>query len=270
MLRMIVVLAAGVALAMALLWFGQRRMIYFPDQNVGSPASMGLARAEEVTFAAADGVQLRGWWVPTNAPRPSGLTVIVFNGNGGNRAYRAALAGSLSQLGVSVLLFDYRGYGGNPGTPTEEGLAQDARAAARFVKARRDVDPNRIVYFGESLGAAVAVRLATEQVPAGLILRSPFTSLGAVGKYHYPWLPVLALLRDRYASVDSIARVGCPLLVIAGSRDAIVPPQQSRALFEAANEPKKLVIIPAADHNDYDLLAGDRMLSEVMGFLGER
>jgi fermentation-respiration switch protein FrsA (DUF1100 family) len=162
---------------------------------------------------------------------------------------------------------DYRGYGGNPGRPSEEGLAEDARAARTYLVGRPDVDPSRLVYFGESLGAAVAVTLASEHPPAALVLRSPFTSLGDVGRVHYPWLPVGLLLRDRFASIDRIGRVQAPVLVIAGDRDAIVPVGQSRWLYEAAPDPKALVVLPGADHNDLELLAGEEMIRAIVRFL---
>src|SRR5262245_48770130 len=187
-----------VLVALAAVWAGQRRLIYFPFGHVPAPASVGLADAEPVTFTSADGIALDGWFVPS--PRPSGgFTVVVFNGNAGNRAFRAPLAAALRTQGVAVLLFDYRGYGGNAGHPTELGLAQDARAARAYVVSRPDVAADRIVYFGESLGAAVAVTLATEHVPAALVLRSPFASLAEVGRHHFPFLPVAWLLRDRFA-----------------------------------------------------------------------
>ncbi len=153
---------------------------------------------------------------------------------------RAALAVALNRMGLSVLLFDYRGYGGNPGRPSEEGLAADARAAQAWLAAQPEVDPDRIAYFGESLGAAVAVGLAVQRPPAALVLRSPFTSLADVGAVHYPWLPVRRLLLDRYPSIERIASVHAPLLVIAGDRDDIVPLSLSRRLYDAAAEPKRL------------------------------
>ena len=143
---------------------------------------------------------------------------MVFNGNAGNRAYRVPLALALRRHNVAMLLFDYRGYGGNPGTPTEMGLAADARAARTYLLGRLDVDSARIVYFGESLGSAVAIALAVENPPAALILRSPFTSLADLGQFHYPLLPVRWLLRDRFASIDRMRQVPCLLLVIAAQR----------------------------------------------------
>jgi fermentation-respiration switch protein FrsA (DUF1100 family) len=251
---------------------GQRRLIYFPSRGAPSPGEVARLRAEPVSFTTSDGLTLSGWFVPAPGP-PQGpgenarFTVIVFNGNAGDRGMRAPIAAALAPYGIATLLMDYRGYADNRGSPSEEGLALDARAARAYVAGRPGVDPARIVYFGESLGTGVAVRLATEQRPAALILRSPFTSLVDVGRYHYPLLPVRWLLKDRFDSLDRIRRIGCPLLVIAGDRDRIVPPDLSNRLFAAAGEPKRLVTIEGADHNDEELLAGRRMITAILDFL---
>jgi pimeloyl-ACP methyl ester carboxylesterase len=162
-----------------------------------------------------------------------------------------------------VLLFDYRGYGGNPGHPSEEGLALDVRAAHRFL-VDQGVAEDRLLYFGESLGAGVVTELATEHPPAGLVLRSPFTDLAAVGRVHYPFLPVGALLRDRYPVVEHIGRVNVPTTVVYGSSDGIVPPEQSRAVAEAAAGQTTLVEIEGADHNDLALLNGRELIDAVV------
>jgi uncharacterized protein len=228
-----------------------------------------------VSFPTADGLRLAGWFVPAAGPpgrgggRPRSPAVLVCNGNGGNRSLRAPLAAALARAGLAVLLFDYRGYAANPGHPTEAGLAADARAALAFLAARPEVDPARLVYFGESLGAAVALRLALERPPAALVLRSPFASLAEVGRLHYPWLPVSLLLADRYDSLGRVGGLAAPLLVAAGERDRIVPASHSRRLFDAAPQPKRFVLLPGADHNDLDLLAGPGLLAEVLAFLGQ-
>jgi fermentation-respiration switch protein FrsA (DUF1100 family) len=143
----------------------------------------------------------------------------------------------------------------------------DSRAARAYLARRPDVDRSRLVYFGESLGTAVAVDLAVEHPPAALILRSPFTSMGDLGQHHYPFLPVRLLLRDRFAAIDQIRRIRVPLLVIAGGRDRIVPIENSRRLYAAAIAPKTLLVLPDADHNDYELLAGDEMIDAIVRFL---
>ena len=168
-----------------------------------------------------------------------------------------------------MLLFDYRGYAGNPGSSSEAGLRTDARAAALALAERPEVDPQRIAYFGESLGAAVCTGLATERPPAALVLRSPFPSVVAVARHHYPYLPVIdPLVWDRWPLEQQLAdEVRVPLLVMVGERDEVVPPYLSRRAYGAAAEPKRLVEIPAAHHNDEALLVGDALLDEVTAFL---
>jgi fermentation-respiration switch protein FrsA (DUF1100 family) len=259
------ILGAVLLMMGVVIWTQQRTLIYFPFGQVPDPVAIGLKGTTPVTFTTADGLTLHGWFI-AQAPAPR-FTVIVFNGNAGNRAMRATLASALAGQGLAVLLFDYRGFGGNPGSPTEPGLREDARAALKHVLGRPDVDPTRLVYFGESLGSAVAAGLALEYPPAALILRSPFTSLTDVGRVHYTYLPVAWLLRDRFDTLDRISRIRVPLLVIAGDRDRVVPVSQSRRLFEAANEPKSLLIVPDADHNDPVMLAGRDMLAAIQLFL---
>jgi uncharacterized protein len=258
------VVVIGVAV-LTLVWLGQRRLIYFPDTSPPLLDRAGLAGAEAVTFVTADGVRLGGWFVGGSGPSPRS-TVIVFSGNAGHRGYRAPLAGALQRHGLNVLLTDYRGYGGNPGEPTEEGLAEDARAARAFVRSRSDVDQARVVYFGESLGAAVALRLAAEDPPSALVLRSPFASMALVGQYHYPMLPVRLLIRDRFPSIDRAPQVRVPVLVIAGTQDSVVPIEHTRLLYDAIVAPKTFVEV-AADHNDGALLDGEEMVRAIVRFL---
>lgn len=266
--RTIVIGLAVAAIVVILAWVFQRKLIYIPYPSTVPPSNTVLPGSREVVFTTEDGYTLGGWLVPGagRTPRPA---VLVFNGNAGNRAMRAELARELSLAGLTVLLFDYRGYGGNPGYPTQNGLLKDARAARSFLELLDDVDRERIIYFGESLGAGVAVLLAAERPPAALILRSPFTSLVDVGRKHYWYLPVGSLLRDRYPSIDLIGDIATPLLVLAGERDSIVPAEQSRALHDAAEEPKRFVLFPGADHNDYSMLAGALLVEEVLAFIEE-
>jgi fermentation-respiration switch protein FrsA (DUF1100 family) len=261
-----VVVVAIVALVasglLALAWSQQRRLIYFPSPGPVPSAATVLPNGQDVVLETDDGIRLGAWYFPLPGGGPA---VLVCNGNGGDRSGRVELAAALNRIGLSVLLFDYRGYGGNPGKPSEDGTAADARAAHAWLAAQPDVE--KIVYFGESLGAAVAVGLAVDTAPAGLILRSPFTSLPDVGAMHYPWLPVRWLLMDRYPSIDRIASVHVPVMVVAGDRDDIVPESLSRRLFDAADEPKRYVMVPGAGHNDPALVDGPQMIGEIQGFL---
>jgi fermentation-respiration switch protein FrsA (DUF1100 family) len=266
-MRGLAVLALVALAALGLIWIMQRRLIYFPTQAVPDAATV-LPRVEEVTYTTEDGLSLAAWFVPAAGDECSG-TVVVFNGNAGNRADRTPLAIALTERGYAVLLVDYRGYGGNPGHPSEKGLAADARAAVAYLGTRPGFHPERLAYFGESLGAAVALGLAEHQAPAALVLRSPFTSLPDIASTHYPFLPTSLLLWDRYPNLETIRGIDAPVMIIAGSADSIVPVGQSRELFEAAPGFKRLLVIDGADHNDLALTAGAELVDEVVAFLDE-
>ncbi|SER06455.1 hypothetical protein SAMN05216188_107259 [Lentzea xinjiangensis] len=243
---------AVVVTIVAVVFAFQRKLVYFPSPGPLPSAEEVLPGGRDVRLVTADGLLLAGWhFVVPDAP----VTVIVFPGNGGNRLGRVPLARELTSRGLSVLLFDYRGYGDNPGKPTEEGLAYDARAAL-------DLLDGPVVYFGESLGAAVAVELATYRAPRGMVLRSPFTSLAAAGSHHYPWLPVRMLLQDKFPLAERVAAVDVPTVVVLGTADSVVPPAQSRAVAAAARA--RLIEIAGADHNDEVLLSGPQVVDAVL------
>jgi fermentation-respiration switch protein FrsA (DUF1100 family) len=251
---------------LGVIWTAQRKLIYFPTQDVGEISAV-LPSAEEVTYTTQDGLTLFAWWVPAEGSAVRS-TIVVFHGNGGNRTDRADLARGLVARGFNVLLTDYRGYGGNQGRPSEAGLLLDARAGANYAAERADVASDELIYFGESLGSGVAIALSQEMPPAALVLRSPFTSLGDVASVHYPFVPGW-LLKDRYPNIDIIAGLEVPVLVVAGSADTIIPIEQSRAVFDAAQGVKRLVVIDGADHNDAVLSYGPRLIDEVESFIGD-
>ncbi|MGY5892213.1 alpha/beta hydrolase [Blastococcus deserti] len=259
--------SAGVAVLLlaavtGLLWAFQRSLIYLPGGAPHQPAGSVLPGARDVVLRTGDGLELAAWFLP--GPGPEAPAVLVANGNAGHRGLRAPLARAVNEAGLAVLLFDYRGYAGNPGSPTEAGLALDVRAAREFLVSEAAVPPDRLVYFGESLGAAVVTELATEHPPAGLVLRSPFVDLASVARVHYPLVPARALLRDRFPVAERVARVDVPTTVVYGSADSIVPPGQSRAVAEAAARLHRLVEVPGADHNDRVLLDGDALVKAVV------
>jgi uncharacterized protein len=263
MLGAAAIVLAVVALALALLWALQRRLIYLPFPAAVPPAATLLDGAREVTLRTADGLELGAWFVAPHEPDRR-MAVLVAAGNAGNRSLRAPLAAALARHGLAVLLFDYRGYGGNRGRPTDAGLARDVRAALRFLGDEAGLPGDRLLYYGESLGAAVVTELAIAHPPAGLVLRSPFVDLASVGRVHYPFLPVRALLRDRYPLAEQLARVTVPTTVVYGSDDRIVPPEQSRAVAGAAGGPTRLVEVQDADHNDRALLDGPALIAAVV------
>ena len=271
-LRGAAVIVAALLILTVIMYVTQRSSLYFPWPDPAGPPPPGVEVIELVTD---DGLRLGAWLVPAvadgSAATEPGPAILVCNGNAGYRAHRLPLAEALAARGYHVLLFDYRGYAGNPGSPTEDGLRADARAVARALVARPEVDPRRVAYFGESLGASVCGALASELPPAALILRSPFPSTVEIGRHHYPYLPVIEpLVWDRYPLARQLAeRVRAPLLVIVGERDEIVPPELSRRVFDAAAEPKRLVSVAAAHHNDEALLSGEELLATLDSFLGE-
>ncbi len=257
------ILAVIVVLVLAGLWLLQRSLIYFPVSEV-PPVSASLPGARIVPISTSDGLVLTGWFL---APRTPHAAVLVLNGNAGNRADRVPLARALVDRGYEVLVFDYRGYGGNEGSPSEEGLALDAAAAAATLADIATVD--RLIILGESLGAAVAVRQAVESPPTALVLRSPFPSLAAVAAVHYPYLPTSLLLRDRYDTLQAVSLIKVPILVVAGSADSIVPPRLSRMIYEAAPADAHWVLIEDADHNDPALSFGQPFLDAIDRFVDE-
>jgi uncharacterized protein len=268
MARAALVVVAVVVTLLVAVWALQRRLIYLPSTAAVPSAARVLPGARDVVLETTDGLRLGAWFVPADQP-DGDMAVLVANGNAGDRAARASLARALSDRGLSVLLFDYRGYGGNPGRPSESGLARDVRAAHRFLVQEAGVPPERLLYFGESLGAAVVTELATEHPPAGLLLRSPFVDLAAVGRVHYPFLPVRLLLRDRYPLARQLAGVEVPVTVVYGSEDSVVPPDQSRAVAQRAPRLWRLVRIEGADHNDPTLFDGAELIDAVVALAGQ-
>ena len=215
-------------------------LIFFPDPYVPDPPP-GVA---ERTLTTADGVRLHAWFAPgpTDAP-----TLVWSHGNGGNIADRGGVLVALAARGLAVLAYDYRGYGRSAGRPSEAGVYRDAEAAYDSERAR-GVSPSRIVAFGESLGGAVAIRLATERPCAGVAVVSTFTSMQDVGRRHYGTLAMLA--GNRFDSLSRVRRIGVPLFVAHGDEDEIVPYALGESLFAAAPEPKRFLRVAGAHHND--------------------
>jgi len=243
----VVLLLGGTVVGM--LWALQRQLIYFPDPTPVPPAGDVIADARDVTLHTADGLELGAWFVPATGQTDTRMAVLVAPGNGGNRAGRAGFAQELSRRGLAVLVMDYRGYGGNPGSPSEEGLAADADAAVEALQ-KLGYPLQRTVYFGESLGSGVVAALQVRHPPAGVVLRSPFTELADVGAHHYPWLPVRTLLRDRFPVLDHLAASDVPITVIYGDRDSVVPTGLSARVADQAPSLAERVVISGADHND--------------------
>ncbi|GLW13023.1 alpha/beta hydrolase [Microtetraspora sp. NBRC 13810] len=260
--------AGGVAiLIVGMAWAFQRKLIYLPDHGAVPPAASVLPGARDVTLTTRDGLRLAAWTVPAAEPR-RGVWVLVAGGNAGNRAGRAPLAKVLAERGLDVLLMDYRGYGGNEGAPDEAGLALDVRAAREHLL--RTGEP--VIYFGESLGAAVVTELAAEHPPDALLLRSPFTDLADAGQANYPFLPVRPLLGERYPLAELITRVRVPTTILYGTRDRTVPAALSRAVVAAARTAGgrvRAIEIEGAGHNDVAFVYGRELVEAVTDLADE-
>ena len=238
-------LAAYVVLVGSLYVF-QRHLLYFPGAGrpeLGDLAALGV---RQVALQTADGLSLLSWYLP---PRDDHPVIAYFHGNGGHIGYRAERLRWFACNGYGVLMAEYRGYGGNPGTPSEWDFVADGAAALDFL-GREGIAPNRLVIYGESLGSGVAVPLAAQREVASLILEAPFTSVAEVAQYHYSFIPASALVRDRFDSLTKIGQVKAPILVLHGERDRVVPLRFGRALFDAAPEPKELWLSREAGHED--------------------
>lgn len=251
MVRRTVSLAGAAAVAYAGVVAGtfaiQRKLIYFPDPRRPDLSTPGAERFAEVAFAAADGLELLAWYAP---PRDDDARVLAyFHGNGGSIALRAGKLAAYLEAGLGALLVEYRGYGGNPGRPSEPGLYADGDGALDWLE-EQGIAPSRLVLYGESLGTGVAVELALHRRVGALVLEAPFTALADVGARAYPFLPVRALVRDRYESLAKIGRVGAPVMVIHGEADRIVPVEMGRALLAAAPEPKRGLFLPGVGHEE--------------------
>lgn len=246
---------------MGWMYVNQRAMIYFPGTDMGAPQDVGLTDISVVSLPTDDGLILQAWY---KAPEDAARVVVFFHGNGGTIAGRAGKVWPYLAAGYGVLMVEYRGYGGNAGTPDEAGLYLDADAALRFLR-EQGIAPDRWVLYGESLGSAVAIEAAFVQArtaPVGaLVLEAPFTSLVDVAGYHYPYMPVRWLMKDRYQSAEKIKAVRAPVLVVHGSEDTTVPARFGRTLFAAATQPKEGIWIEGGAHNDlYDHGAAGQIL----------
>lgn len=263
----------GVVLVLAFL----QRTLMYPATRVEQlrtqDAGLPMGQVHDVTIQSKDGLTIHGWHILPRGKTAinsqqcdqaliqGGPVVLFFCGNGGNRRHRTDEYQLLTDLNCHVFVFDYRGYGDNPGSPSENKIVEDGLQAWHYVTKSRGVAPGRVVLFGESLGGGVATRLAAEvcqssEEPGGLILRSTFSSMVDAASHNYPWLPVRQVLLDRYLSTEHIKTVTCPILMFHGGQDTIVPLSLGKKLYEAAPQKstsgiaKTWIEFPLANHND--------------------
>lgn len=250
LLRLGAVLGLSYLTIMLLMWLFQERLLYLPGlgrEHLATPADVGL-EWRSVALTTEDDLRLDAWWLPAENPRAA---LLFLHGNAGNISHRLASLEQFNRLGLSVLILDYRGYGKSEGRPSEAGTALDADAGWRWLKEESGHDPDRLVIFGRSLGAAVAAELATRADPAALILESPFRSAPKLGQRLYPWLPVRALARLDYPTIEYVTQQSAPLLVIHSEDDEIIPFAEGQAVYEAAPQPKTLLTIQGGHNNGF-------------------
>jgi fermentation-respiration switch protein FrsA (DUF1100 family) len=268
MIRRIFVMAVRVIMLagagfLALLFFNQSKMVFLPQREMAaSPAAVGL-RYEEVSFKARDGVRLHGWFIPSERTRG---VVLFCHGNAGNISHRLDSISIFHRLGLSVFIFDYRGYGKSEGEPTEEGTYNDAEGVWNYLTKEKRTAPKSIVIFGRSLGGSIAARTAQDHTAGALILESAFSSFQEAAEDVYPWLPVRLLARYDYNTAAFVAQARCPVLIIHSREDELIPFRHGERLFSAAKEPKVFLEITGG-HNDGFLRSGKQYTEGLEAFL---
>lgn len=273
-MKLLLLIAVAYTVLVVLLYMSQHSMLYLPNLPGralrGTPADSGLAY-EDVRLRTADGIELHGWFIPASGPR----VLLFFHGNAGNVSDRLSSIRVFNELGLSVLIIDYRGYGDSAGRPTEQGTYIDAEAAWRHLTETRGFAPQRIVVFGRSLGGAVAAWLAARVDPAALIVESSFTSIPDLAQELYPWLPARWLSRFDYPTRKHVAAVTCPVLVVHSRDDEIAPFSHAERIFAAASEPRTLLAL-AGSHNaahvqsEEDYVEGLRAFLSTLDSSGDR
>lgn len=251
-MMVVIVIVALCVVAVGALWALQRSFVFVPNTSPVGPASDSFAGGQDLTLHTDDGLALDAWLLPADPSADRDAAVLYAPGNAGNRAARLGIASDLTGRGFTVLLLEYRGYGGNPGSPTETGLAHDAVAAAEALRAQ-GFAPEQTLYLGESIGTGVVARLQTTHAPAGVLLRSPFPDFAAVAGEHYRFLPTGLLLRDRFPVLEHVRESQVPITVLYGSADAIVPPSFSAEVAERVHNLHEEVVLDGVGHNDPDM-----------------
>jgi fermentation-respiration switch protein FrsA (DUF1100 family) len=243
----LIIAAVGYGGLVALAYFAQRALMYFPDKTRTTPAAAGLPQAEDIVLSTSDGERVVAWHVAPQGDKP---VVLYFQGNAATLRERAARFEWIVADGTGLLALSYRGYGGSTGRPSEAGLLRDAEAVYAFAVAR--YPPARLVLYGESLGTGVAVALAADHQVGKIVLEAPFTSAVEIGAAAYPFLPVRLLMHDQFRSDQRIDKVTAPVLVLHGARDEVVPIAYGERLYARIAAPKKFMRFREGHHGDLD------------------
>ncbi|MBU0985400.1 MAG: alpha/beta hydrolase [candidate division Zixibacteria bacterium] len=247
------------------LYFHQTKLVFYPSREmVMTPDELNLTH-REVFIEVEHEEKIHGWYFP--AAEPTSRTILFCHGNAGNISRRIYTAQFLCELGVNVLLFDYRGYGLSDGTPSEHGAYADAIAAYDWLVDDREVPPAHVFIFGRSLGGAVAVETASRVTCGGVIVESSFTSAPDLGQQMFPWYPVRLLARYQFDTASKIGSLKCPVLVTHSPEDQLIPYAMGRTLYERASEPKQFIDL-SGDHNDRGYYDNEQYIRGLRVFLG--
>ncbi len=280
--KFLIFIVITIILIMGFISFIEKQYIFHPNKDIYStPEDLGL-KYDDIMFTTEDGLKLNGWFVPGKMdsqtresmdPQNSESmnTLLWFHGNAGNISHRIENIEMLyDRLLVNIFIFDYRQFGKSEGKISEQGTYIDARAALKYLHSRKDVDPEKIIFFGRSLGSAVAVDLALKEKCRALILESPFSSIKEMVKALYPFLPISYFVRTKYDTLSKIRDVKAPVLIIHGDKDDLVPIEQGRKLYETANGPKEFYTIPEANHNDTYIAGGEKYFDVIRRFVSKQ
>ena len=260
MMRFLYPLILGYLCIVAVVYFAQRTMQYFPNRNYpGTPSDNHIKEMKELRVKTEDGLDLLAWFAP---PREkNGKIIVLYHGNAGDISGRAGKMRLFIRAGYGVYLCEYRGYGGNKGSISEEGLYKDARSALNWLDAN-GYPASQWILYGESIGSGPAVQMAKEFQPEFLVLESPFSSALDIAKKTYFWLPIEIMMKDKFDNMSRIKAVKSSLLIIHGEEDRIIPQSFAQKLYAAANHPKQLVIIDSAGHNNLHEYHADYIILE--------
>jgi len=258
-----IILFLSYVLVLVIVYFKQDRMLYFPEKEIWQTPSDINLEYNEINFKTRDGVNISGWYIP--AEHEKGV-LLFCHGNAGNISNRLDSIRIFNSLQLSVLIFDYRGYGKSEGRPSERGTYLDAEAAWDYLVTVQRASPKSIILFGRSLGGAVAAEIAKKKDPAALIIESSFTSAPDLGKTLYPWLPVKLISKFKYSTTDKIDSIRCPKLIIHSPEDEIIPFSHGKALYDKAIPPKEFLTIKGG-HNEGFLISGKTYCGGIKMFL---
>ena len=259
-----IIVTAWVLLSL-MIYFFQPKFIYFPDRDIKVTPEFISLDYDDLTLSTSDGIKLNAWWIPNPDAR---ATLLFLHGNAGNISHRLDSINIFYQLGLSVLIIDYRGYGKSTGKPSEQGTYIDAETAWDYLTKEKKINSDEIIIFGRSLGGAIATQLGEKHLSAALIVESGFTSIADIGKHYYPYLPTSLLTRIKYPSINRIPNIKSPVLIIHSVNDDIVPYKFGRQLFDKANNPKVFLEIDG-NHNDGFLVSGKKYTDGVNHFITE-